>query len=50
MSLETKKTILPETPQETEDILELHKRIQKEEKKFRAVARADIAKQSTPKV
>ncbi|CAG8618497.1 6574_t:CDS:1 [Ambispora gerdemannii] len=47
MSLET---ILPETPQETGDILELHKRIQKEEKKFRAVARADIAKQSTPKV
>ncbi|RHZ89754.1 hypothetical protein Glove_11g86 [Diversispora epigaea] len=47
MSLET---ILPETPQETGGILELHKRIQKEEKKFRAVARADIAKQSTPKV
>ncbi|RHZ72258.1 hypothetical protein Glove_243g14 [Diversispora epigaea] len=38
MSLETKKTILPETLQETKDILELHKRIQKEKKKFRTVA------------
>ncbi|RHZ66435.1 hypothetical protein Glove_307g56 [Diversispora epigaea] len=50
ISLETKKIILPETPQETKGILELHKRMLKEDKKFRADARADISKQSTPKV
>jgi hypothetical protein len=50
ISLETKKTILPEISQETEDPLELFKRTQKDAKKSRADARADIFKQSTPKV
>ncbi|RHZ79476.1 hypothetical protein Glove_144g59 [Diversispora epigaea] len=50
ISLETKKTILPEISQETEDPLELFKRTQKDAKKSRAVARANIFKQSTPKV
>ncbi|CAG8815500.1 4828_t:CDS:1, partial [Dentiscutata erythropus] len=49
MSLETKKTISPKILQETEDPLELFKRTQKDAKKSRAVARADIFKQSTPK-
>ncbi|RHZ60337.1 hypothetical protein Glove_355g8 [Diversispora epigaea] len=50
ISLETKKIILPEISQETEDPLELFKRTQKDAKKSRADARADIFKQSTPKV
>ncbi|RHZ76876.1 hypothetical protein Glove_187g140 [Diversispora epigaea] len=50
ISLETKKNILPEISQETEDPLELFKRTQKDAKKCRAVACADIFKQSTPKV
>ncbi|CAG8520381.1 10911_t:CDS:1 [Ambispora gerdemannii] len=45
--LKTKKeTILPEISQETENPLELFKRIQKDAKKSRAVARADISKLS----
>ena len=48
ISLEVKKeTILPETSQETEDPLEFYKRTQKEIKKVRADARADISKVST---
>jgi len=46
--LETKKeTIPPEISQKTEDPLELFKRTQKDAKKSRAVARADIFKLST---
>ncbi|CAG8489585.1 23839_t:CDS:2 [Gigaspora rosea] len=42
-----KETILSETSQETEDPLEFYKRTQKEIKKVRADAHADISKVST---
>ncbi|RHZ79739.1 hypothetical protein Glove_141g106 [Diversispora epigaea] len=44
------ETIPPEISQETEDPLELFKRTQKDAKKSRAVARADISKLSNSKV
>ncbi|RHZ46156.1 hypothetical protein Glove_632g6 [Diversispora epigaea] len=50
ISIAKKETIPPEISQETENPLELFKRTQKDAKKSRVLARADISKLSNSKV